>query len=126
MAQKIRVTLIDDIDGTPADVTVPFTFDGKSYEIDLSSQNAARLREDLAPYLQAARLVGPGSRQRSTARARANRARSSQIRAWARQRGHQVSQRGRIPASIIRQYESHGAHGAVAGPSPGPDFEDDE
>jgi Lsr2 len=44
MAQKIRLTLIDDIDGSEADETVSFVFDGISYEIDLSNRNAEQFR----------------------------------------------------------------------------------
>jgi hypothetical protein len=40
MAQKITVTLEDDLDGGPADQTVRFGLDGAEYEIDLSISNA--------------------------------------------------------------------------------------
>ncbi len=125
MAQKIRVTVIDDLDGSEANEVVSFAFDGVSYEIDLSSHNAEQFRRDLARYIQSARRVKPASRRRAT-RAGPRRERSSEIRAWARQRGHKVSERGRIPASIIQQYEMHGSQALSAGPSPGPDFGDDE
>ena len=41
MAQKVQVILVDDIDGGAADETVSFSLDGVSYEIDLSTTNAA-------------------------------------------------------------------------------------
>jgi len=50
MAQKITVTLQDDLDGGPADQTVRFGLDGAEYEIDLSASNATAFRERLAPY----------------------------------------------------------------------------
>ena len=59
MAQKITVTLEDDLDGGPADQTVRFGLDGAEYEIDLSARNAAAFRERLAPSPNApARLAG--------------------------------------------------------------------
>ena len=64
MAQKITVTLEDDLDGGPADQTVRFGLDGAEYEIDLSASNAAAFREQLAPYTGRARTASraPGSR----------------------------------------------------------------
>ena len=47
MAQRVEILLIDDIDETPADEKVRFALDGNNYEIDLSSENAAKLREAL-------------------------------------------------------------------------------
>ena len=64
MAQKITVTLEDDLDGGPADQTVRFGLDGAEYEIDLSARNATAFREQLAPFTERARKAsrGPGSR----------------------------------------------------------------
>jgi hypothetical protein len=58
MAQKVQVILVDDMDGGSADETVSFSLDGVSYEIDLSTKNAAAFRESLAQYLGTARKVG--------------------------------------------------------------------
>ena len=55
MAKTVIVKLTDDIDGDDADETVPFALDGRSYEIDMSTKNAARLREALEPELSKAR-----------------------------------------------------------------------
>jgi len=63
VAQKVTVSLIDDLDGDKADETVEFGLDGKSYEIDLSTGNADKLRDALASYVTAARR--PGGRRRS-------------------------------------------------------------
>ena len=52
MAKKVTVTLVDDFDGEgPADETVEFSIDGVNYEIDLSSKNAQKLRNELKPWL---------------------------------------------------------------------------
>ncbi|WP_224390256.1 Lsr2 family protein, partial [Pseudonocardia sp. ICBG1293] len=54
MAQQTTITLVDDLDGTEADEQVEFSVDGRAYEIDLSTKNAEKLRESLAPYVAAA------------------------------------------------------------------------
>jgi hypothetical protein len=105
MAQKITVTLEDDLEGGPADQTVRFGLDGAEYEIDLSTSNATAFRERLAPFTQSARKAGRGPRSRS-GRSAADRERSGDIRAWAKNQGIAVSDRGRIPASVIEQYQA--------------------
>lgn len=106
MAQRVEIILIDDIDETPADEKVRFGLDGTNYEIDLSSDNAVRLREALAPYVGAARVV-TDRRPRSTSRAAsaASGASATEIRTWAAQNGYEVSSRGRVPAHIRKAYE---------------------
>jgi hypothetical protein len=107
MAQKVQVLLVDDLDGGEAAETVAFSLDGTGYEIDLSSDNAVKLRKDFAQYIDHARKGTGGSRpRRGRARTGPGRERSAEIRAWAKQRGHKVSERGRIPATIIAEYEA--------------------
>ncbi len=107
MAQKVQVLLVDDLDGGEASETVSFSLDGTAYEIDLSSDNADKLRKDFAQYIDHARRGGAGGGgRRRRARTGPGRERSAEIRAWARQRGHKVSERGRIPATIINEYEA--------------------
>src|SRR5262249_4175582 len=105
MAQKVTVTLEDDLDGGTAVETVRFGFGGAQYEIDLSAKNARRFRQQLAPFIEHARKAGrgPGRRPGRTA---ASRERSGGIRAWAKDQGIAVSARGRIPASVVEQYEA--------------------
>jgi hypothetical protein len=110
VAQKVTVSLIDDLDGDKADETVEFGLDGKNYEIDLSSGNAGKLRDALADYVAAARR--PGGRRRAGGGAAAAAARrpavdreqNQAIRDWARKRGMKVSDRGRIPADVLEAY----------------------
>ena len=69
MATKTSVVLIDDLDGeTPADTTVSFALDGKSYEIDLSDNNAAEFRDALSKYVSAGRKSGSTSKGRAAVR----------------------------------------------------------
>ena len=112
MAKKVTVTLVDDFDGEgPADETVEFSIDGVSYDIDLSSKNAKRLREEFKAWTEAGRRVGGRRRGRPSApgrgaRASIDREQSAAIRDWARRNGHKVSTRGRIPAEIIEAFHA--------------------
>jgi hypothetical protein len=105
MAQKITVTLEDDLDGGPAAETVRFGLGGAEYEIDLSKKNATAFRRQLAPFIEHARKAGRGPRRRPAGTS-SNRERSGDIRAWAKDQGIAVSDRGRIPASVVEQYEA--------------------
>jgi hypothetical protein len=117
MARKVQVILSDDLDeNLPADETVSFSLDGTNYEIDLSEKNAGELRDAFSRYVQAARKVGRGSgsgrasgggRSRATGGGgRMDREQAGAIRDWARKNGHAVSDRGRIPASVVEAYEA--------------------
>ena len=105
MAQKMTVTLEDDLDGGPADETVQFAIGGTGYEIDLSTSNATAFRRQLAPFITHARKAGRGPRRQPGSSA-ASRERSGDIRAWAKEAGIVVSERGRIPASVVEQYQA--------------------
>ena len=113
MAQRVVVEMVDDIDGTVATQTVPFSLDGVSYEIDLSDENAAGLRDELARFVEASRRTG-GRRIRlavgqsstdSVPVAQTGRERSQRIRAWANDHGFAVSDRGRIPGDVVAAFE---------------------
>ena len=105
MAQRVTVELEDDLDGGPADETLRFGLDGTEYEIDLRKTNASKFRRQMAPYVDHARKAGRGQRRRPT-RTPSGRERSGDIRAWAKGQGISVSERGRIPASVVEQYEA--------------------
>jgi Lsr2 len=105
MATKIAVALEDDLDGGAADETIRFRIGSAEYEIDLSKKNAKTFRAGLAPFVEHARKAGRGSR-RSPGRPSSARERSGEIRAWAKAAGFDISDRGRIPASVIEQYEA--------------------
>jgi hypothetical protein len=115
MAQKVTVALEEDLTGGPAEQTVRFAFEGTDYKIDLNAKNAAAFGQQLAPYTEHARKAGrvPSHRPGRTA---AGRQRSGDIRAWAKERGLAVSERGRIPASVVEQY--HAASGREHKPPP--------
>lgn len=113
MAQRVNIVLVDDIDGSDATQTVAFGLDGASYEIDLSDDNAAALREALAPYVGHGRKVGRGGgggakrgSGRTAAASSASGASAKEIREWARENGHAVPERGRVPADVREAYDA--------------------
>jgi hypothetical protein len=114
MARQVITVMTDDLDGGDADRTVEFGLDGVSYTIDLSEKNAGKLRKALDPYLIAGSRMGragadgrgPGRRARGTAAARTDRDQNRAIREWATKNGYDVSERGRIPASVLEAYST--------------------
>jgi nucleoid-associated protein Lsr2 len=107
MAQKVTVALEDDLTGGPAAETLRFAFDGTDYEIDLNAKNGTAFRKQFAPYVEHARKTGRAPARRA-GRAGSSRQRSGDIRAWAKEHGLAVSDRGRIPASVAEQYHAAG------------------
>lgn len=100
MAQRVQVVLVDDVDGGEASQTLSFSIENVSYEIDLSEENAAQLRADFEVWANRARRVS--SKRGGTSRAR--RTDSARVRAWAKDNGYEVSERGRISAEIREAY----------------------
>ena len=116
MAQKVITEFIDDIDGSPAERTFTFAVDGTNYEIDLSAENIAEFNSAIGGFMESARKVKATSndrRARSTggASGQQSRAQTRAVREWARQHGHNISNRGRIPASIQQEFDQ--AHAAA-------------
>ena len=112
MATITRTYMIDDLDGSEEDVsTVVLSLDKKDYEIDLSAANEARLREKLARFVDAATPIkaqaSAARRGRKAAPARAASARehTAEIRAWAKEAGLTVSERGRIASAVQEAFD---------------------
>lgn len=107
MASRTQVVLEDDIDGGSAEHTIRFTVNGVSYEIDLSAENAARLDQAIEPFVSKARRVGGrAAGARRPTRSSTGTAEQRAIRAWAKDNGYQVSDRGRVSASIVAAYKA--------------------
>jgi hypothetical protein len=96
MAQKIQTVLIDDLSGESAAETVQVGLDGRHFEIDLTKDHADQLRAELEAYVQRGRPVAPPQPKRNAAL----------IRAWARQNGYEVSDRGRIHRDVLEAYRT--------------------
>lgn len=121
MAKQTIINLVDDLDGTKAEDTVSFALDGVLYSIDLSLKNAKRLREFLSEYADAGERVGRVGSPAQLTRAKQpqsvvqRRDESASVRRWAADNGFEVSERGRIPVSVIEAYtEAHNARTVVA------------
>lgn len=115
MAREVIETFVDDLDGSADDVaTVQFAFRGTAYEIDLSRKNTEELEDVLQPYITAGRRQRASLAQSSSRAAKAagtvKRAHSSEylqdVRDWARARGYQVADRGRISSKLMAEYEA--------------------
>jgi hypothetical protein len=108
VAKQTITKLIDDMDDTDADETVRFGLDGNQYEIDLSTKNAAKLRQVLQPYVDAGKRVrgAAAPARRRGAPALTDRAQNKAIREWARSKRKKISDRGRIPEEIVAEYHT--------------------
>ncbi len=109
MAQRVNVILVDDIDGSDAAETVGFALDGVDYEIDLSEEHAEELREAVSLYVGHARRTGGRRRSNKRAASAASSgagASAAEIRAWARENGYDVPERGRVSAEVREAYDS--------------------
>lgn len=114
MAVRYEAIYVDDLDGTEIEdgeaETIDFAFDGKSYSIDLGRENSAAFREAIQPYLSAARPADSGKKRATKGSRRSSssapRGETGKIRAWARDNGYTVSDRGRIPADILEAYNA--------------------
>jgi hypothetical protein len=112
VAKQIIHKLVDDLDGGDADETVKFALDGIQYEIDLSKKNADKLRDLFAPYVGSGTRVGRGGvvvggrAARGRGGATADREQNRAIRAWAKNAGKDISDRGRIPQEIVDEFHA--------------------
>jgi hypothetical protein len=107
MAQKVSVLLLCDLHDngdTEAAETVSFSVGNTAYEIDVCTAHAKELREKLQPYVEHGRRARGTAAQSRTRRA-VDRAHTAEVRAWAKEHGYQISERGRIPASVVAEYE---------------------
>ncbi|HEX5120575.1 MAG TPA: Lsr2 family protein [Pseudonocardiaceae bacterium] len=108
MARKVLVRLVDDLDGLPSEdvATVTFSLDRVTYQIDLNAANASKLRDGLADFVAAARRTGGRVRRGAGARAAGAGNDGPAIREWAREQGHQLAERGRIPSHIVDAFRA--------------------
>lgn len=118
MATETTTRLVDDLDGSDASESVSFALDGATYEIDLSDENADKLRDALAGYVASARRAD-GSRRSpgrpkapravkasKSARTAPDREQTAAVREWARANGYEVSERGRLSATVLAAFEA--------------------
>jgi hypothetical protein len=106
MASIVSVIVNDDLDGSEGAETVTFGLDGSTYEIDLSEKNRTKLEKALAPYVSAGRRLSRSRSRSNGSRSAGPRVDRPLIRAWAKEQGITVSERGRISAEVMQRYEA--------------------
>lgn len=113
MAEKIIRVLTSDISGEEiADgkgETVTFALDNTTYEIDLTSKEADKFRGLFQDHIAAGRKVTSRSSGASTRRSSGSgrsKEELAEIRTWAQENGHTVSERGRIKQDIIDAFDA--------------------
>lgn len=110
MAQKTEVIvhLIDDIDGGTADQTILYGYDGKQYEIDLSTKNAKKLLDALTAYVPHSRQVRTSPKNGKRLITQPTGVDPQAVRAWCAANGIEVNSKGKIPNAIVEQYRAAG------------------
>jgi nucleoid-associated protein Lsr2 len=107
VATRVITKLVSDLSGKEiADgegETVEFSYRGRSFAIDLTSAETAKFDSAMAKYLEHARAVVGTARRRPSSAPGAD---GKSIRAWARETGLQIPERGRIPAEVRKQYQA--------------------
>lgn len=114
MAHRVEIKTLDDLTGEEGADTVTFGLGGKHYEIDLTEENAAKLRAGLAEFIAAARKAGGGPRRAFTGHsagttkpAGLTRDEAEQVRTWARANGWKVAERGRISEQVLEAHRNN-------------------
>lgn len=104
MARNTITQITDDLDGSKDASEVSFAFDGTQYTIDLSKKNKSALEKLLKPYIEAGTKAS--KRPSRTKSSTFTRGQSSAVREWAKANGIEVSERGRIPKSVMDAYDA--------------------
>lgn len=117
MVQKYKVYFEDDMTheefGEGDGESIRFSIDGQNRVIDLSRQNAEKLRKAIQPFLAASRPFESTRDKTAAARGRVSGRVTSMdeekeralIREWAKANGKRVSDRGRISADVVEEYQ---------------------
>lgn len=103
---------IDDMNGEDADETVTFGYKGQEFTIDLSTANAELFEALMSTYVAAGTTVeAPAKALRAPARGKTTAQFPAgyldKVRAWARDNGYMVSDKGRVKLSILEEYRLH-------------------
>lgn len=109
MAQKVKITHVSDLSGeeiTDSDApSLSFGWNGVEYSIDLTAEEAQKFEKALKPYLHAATRVGRAKRG-NPRKTGASGPSAAEIRAWAKDNGFDVPDRGRVPSEVRKAYDS--------------------
>jgi hypothetical protein len=117
MARQTIELLIDDLDGSRLEQgegdSITFGYQGAEYTIDLSQKHVDEFHDAMAKYIAAAQKVSgrrPSSSSASTRSsgptAKPDKNQLGAVRAWARENGHKVSDRGRVSQEVLDAYHA--------------------
>jgi hypothetical protein len=107
VAQKVNIILVSDLSGGEADETVSFALDGTNYELDLSSKEADKFRGLFQDYVAVARKTSSGRGRKSSGKSGGSgRSDLADVRAWAKEQGMEVSERGRVSQDVLSAYDA--------------------
>lgn len=88
---------VDDLDGTEGAEPHKLALDGRTVVIDLSEGNYGKLVDLVEPFFKAGTVrTAAGSGESETTKARA----------WLRENGHEVNDKGRIPDDKVALYRA--------------------
>ncbi|MFC5011910.1 histone-like nucleoid-structuring protein Lsr2 [Nocardioides plantarum] len=109
MAQNTTITYVSDLSGKEIvdsdQPTVSFGWDGTDYTIDLTAGEAEKFYNSLEKYLSVATKVTKSSTGKKKAPSGSGPS-AAEVRAWAQSNGHDVPERGRIPAAVREAYDA--------------------
>ncbi|MEV5875781.1 Lsr2 family protein [Streptomyces sp. NPDC052101] len=106
MAQKIVTIYTDDLTGEESTeaATHQIVIDGVAYEVDLGPDSYDKLMEAVSPFLKAGRRVRGSRGKPSPSHQAGGKKDTAAIRAWAKEAGYEVSNRGRVPGEVREAY----------------------
>jgi hypothetical protein len=103
--------LCDQPDNDTEVTTVAFAYANRSYELDLCPTHNRQVQDSLAGWAAKGRPARTATRRQTRRQPAALNAKgrsgtAGQIRRWARQHGHQIPDRGPLPAPVVAEYEA--------------------
>lgn len=111
MAKRVILQLVSDLSGKDINdgegETVKFSIGSASYEMDLTEAEAGQFYDAVKKYTDVAtKTGGRGVRTGGGSRPKSANNQTQAIRAWARENGREVSERGRISKDVQDAYNA--------------------
>lgn len=102
----IRQIIESDLSGAPRANTFRYVLGNKWYEIDITKDELEELEAVMKKYVEHSREISPMARNSVPAATPEDR---NKIRAWAKDNGFDIADRGRITNEVLKAYDaSHG------------------
>ncbi|MBC2681470.1 histone-like nucleoid-structuring protein Lsr2 [Corynebacterium anserum] len=108
MARREVTQYFDDLDNSllaDGDVNIiDFSIGGVDYTMELGPENKRKFDDAIAPFIAVARRATKRASGRKSTASSGNAARNKRIREWAHENNIAVSERGRISADVVEQF----------------------